>query len=152
VPRSTEQVLHPEKYLADEGPETITLPDLGELRAAGFRAVLEETLGELELGVYLGTDAPSGVDRAAAAGWAGDRLRLYEGPTGHAVVWFCLWDSEADAAEALAATRRAADPGTVRQVGRALLFTRGLPAALQAPVDSAFATFATTVASAAPPR
>src|SRR5262249_8899431 len=37
LPQSTEQVLHPEKYLAREPPEQIDLPKLEKLEAAGMK-------------------------------------------------------------------------------------------------------------------
>ncbi|MEZ4251099.1 MAG: hypothetical protein R3B99_23035, partial [Polyangiales bacterium] len=52
LPASMEQVLHPERYLRDEAPETITLPEFPAFEAAGFERVDEDTLGELELSVF----------------------------------------------------------------------------------------------------
>ena len=50
-PRTTEQVLHPEKFAAGEPGETVEVRDVPELEAAGFERVAVDTLGELELGV-----------------------------------------------------------------------------------------------------
>jgi len=131
LPRSTEQVLHPER-VRDE-PLAITLP---ELEGLGDRVVDEGTLGELELAVYFGQGRPSGVDAAAAAGWGGDALRVYAGGSlGSAVVWLTLWDDEAEATEAAAAAQRVGRgvPGShVRQEGRAVLILRRVPARVRA--------------------
>ncbi|NNK08627.1 MAG: hypothetical protein HKP50_15045, partial [Myxococcales bacterium] len=68
-PATSEQVLHPEKYFAREPAEAVRVPENDALVAAGFDRIEEDTLGELELGVYLGQGRPSGTDEQAAAGW-----------------------------------------------------------------------------------
>jgi len=138
-PRSMEQVMHPEKFLAGEAPDAISLPDLPSLEAAGFAPVLEDTLGELELGVYLGLGRTTGIDEQAAAGWGGDRLRVYRSPGGLAAAWLTTWDDEDEAREAESAARRAQDAASaearesqrVVRIGRALLILRGVTPALQ---------------------
>lgn len=89
LPQSTEQVLHPERFLGGERDE----PEELELSAgAGWRTLYEDTLGELEIGILLET---LGGDRAAAAGWDGDRYALLVSDQGtRALAWFTVWDSE----------------------------------------------------------
>ncbi len=134
LPESTEQVLHPEKSASGESPVAIALPEL-ELGAEGLgtEVVDEDTLGELELAVYFGQGRTSGVHADAAAGWAGDRLRVYRGgPMGTAVVWLTLWDDEEEALEAEAAARQVGqgvDGGHVEREGRALVILRNVPRA-----------------------
>jgi len=155
-PVTTEQVLHPARYLAGELPEPITLPALASMPAAGFVALEEETLGELELSVYFGRGTGSDRDRDAAAGWDGDRIRVYHrpespaGPTAMALVWLTAWDDEREALEAESAARRVATttpptpagPVVITRRGRALAITAGLPTDAQAEADAALATLA----------
>jgi hypothetical protein len=108
-PVSTEQVLHPDKYFAGEQPITVTVPDLTEALGAGWRDLYQQTMGELNIQVWLADGEPPpmvipGIQveptpwQAAAAGWGGDRLHMYEdGAGGWAIVWLIEWDSEADA-------------------------------------------------------
>jgi hypothetical protein len=100
-PVSSEQVLHPTRFAESDLPQQLVLPDLPELAAAGYEVVREDTLGELEIGVYFGQGAKEADAKRAAEGWDGDRLRVYrstkEPP---AVVWLSVWDSERDAQEA----------------------------------------------------
>lgn len=155
LPPSTEQVLHPEKYLAGEAPEEVRLPELPELAAAGLEPMEDDTLGELEMGVYLAQHRPKvDSDEAAAAGWAGDRLRVYQkGTDSGAVVWFTLWDDETEAEEALEAARNVRDAvppeqralHRVERRGRAVLIVRGVPKELHPPVRKAFRAFADSV-------
>jgi hypothetical protein len=111
-PVSTEQVLHPAKYLADERPLRVRLPGpdaLGvgwSLRAAG-------TLGEFDTRELLRLGRADGADRAAA-GWGGGRYALWrrEGRGGRcaspcrardALLLRWRWDTPRDAREAAAA-------------------------------------------------
>jgi hypothetical protein len=144
-PTTTEQVLHPDRYLNAEAAVAITLPPLPALEAAGWTPHDEDTLGELEMGIYFGLGQGIDRDAAAAEGWGGDRLRVYRNPSGEtAVVWFTAWDDEREAREAALAARataeRSAHPerARVEQVGRSLLLVRDLPLELHPSVESAF--------------
>jgi hypothetical protein len=101
-PDSTEQVLHPDRYLDREAPIEVSIPSgiPGRL-GAGWQDAGRDTLGELVLRVWLREGGiPAGEARAAAAGWGGDRLILLRGPDrAVAVGLLTTWDSAADAAE-----------------------------------------------------
>ena len=102
MPVSTEQILHPQKYAADEAPIPVTMPaDLAEQLGSGWSVPLEDTFGELQIEYWL---RESGVKPAtattAAAGWGGDRLAVAKGPAGAwGVVIDTAWDTAADASE-----------------------------------------------------
>ncbi len=99
-PESTEQVLHPARYFATrDRPVPIALGGTETVEAAGWRRVLEDTLGELSIRVLAGRSLPA--DRAArvADGWGGDRLRAFARGDDLTIVWMTAWDSPADAAE-----------------------------------------------------
>jgi hypothetical protein len=140
-PVSSEQVLHPERFAHADMPETLALPELPELAAAGYELVREDTLGELEIGVYFGQGSREVDAKRAADGWDGDRLRVYR--SRHqppAVVWLSAWDSERDAQEAESAAARvathtgtpAADRWQVVRNGKRLLILRDLAPELRA--------------------
>ncbi len=162
-PSTTEQVLHPARYVVGELAAPIALPPLPAMDAAGYRALDEETLGEVELSVYFAQGSATDRDRSAAAGWDGDRIRVYHRagtapsdgsappagdapPASSALVWFLAWDDEAEATEAEAAALRVsprasgspAGATTVRRVGRALAITAGLPEGALAQANAAF--------------
>ena len=97
-PASTEMLAHPSK-LDTDFPTTIGLPrwDLDKLGPATL--VREDTIGEIGIRHLL---IEKGLARAdahrAALGWDGDRLHVYELPTGGKVIlWRSLWDRDADA-------------------------------------------------------
>jgi len=93
-PASTEQILHPEKYVAR--PDLPTSIDLGELKPGEpWKEVGRNVLGELQTAVMLGRQGTR-----AAAGWDGDRYAVFEGPDQKlGLVWFSTWDSEDEARE-----------------------------------------------------
>ncbi len=102
MPVSTEQILHPEKYAADEAPVKVALPDdLAHQLGDGWTVPLEDTLGELQIQDWLRESGVKPADAtAAAAGWGGDRLAVAKGPAGAwGVVIDTAWDTAADASE-----------------------------------------------------
>jgi len=104
-PASTEQVLHPAKYLSHEPPIAVTLPkDIATKLGAGWSIASEDTLGELVLRIWLEQVVSTPDAAAAAAGWGGDRLALLRGPNGAvALAIRTEWDTPADADAFLAA-------------------------------------------------
>ncbi len=107
-PTSTEQVLHPERFLEGDTPKTVTIPKISALKRAGYNLVEEDTLGELEIRIYFAQGASEKAAQRAAEGWSWDRLRLYRKENGEkAVIWFTTWDDEAEAKEAEEAARMA---------------------------------------------
>jgi hypothetical protein len=100
-PRSTEQVLHPERYLEGRpAPPRVVVPDLGAVLGEGWTMLLEDTLGEFVVGLHLDTLLPEEMAWQAADGWDGDTFVVWEHDDGSRVlVWRTIWDSTADAAE-----------------------------------------------------
>lgn len=101
LPQSSEQILHPQAYLAGDAPQPVTLADDDFAAARGWEAVTEATLGEFYLREYLRTQLASAAAGAAAAGWGGDRYRLYRRESDGGLAWVLkiVWDTEADSAE-----------------------------------------------------
>ena len=98
-PASSEQILHPEKYFAQEQPREVTLD--GALFAANNWGVAATTpLGELGVRGLLLKSLVSAEAMRAAAGWGGDRAYLFEraGST-PLFVWKTYWDKPEEAAE-----------------------------------------------------
>ena len=107
-PTSTEQVLHPERFATKDEPTPVTLPELAELTTAGYELVREDTLGELEMGVYFAQVGKIDDAKRAADGWDGDRIRVYrKDDRPAAVVWLSVWDSPTEAEQAATAAERA---------------------------------------------
>ncbi len=112
-PRSSEQVLHIEKYwqedLRDE-PTVLELPDRSADFGDGWVLQDQNVLGELgsfimsaetlpDLATVQGQIAGRWTNEATS-GWDGDLYQSYLGPDGERVlVWTSIWDSDADASE-----------------------------------------------------
>jgi len=106
-PRSSEQILHPEKWLGKrDDPIALRWPDLATA-LPGWKKVSEGETGEATIQTLLrqGTKDRRKVD-IAAAGWGGDRFGVYEKDGRRLLVWWTEWDSDADAREFRAAARR----------------------------------------------
>ena len=98
-PQSSEQVLHPEKYISGEPPREIEF-DLDAFADEGWRPAATTPLGEIGVrGLLLAGVNVEEVKRAAA-GWGGDRSFVFE-REGHAplFVWRTAWDTPRDAQE-----------------------------------------------------
>jgi hypothetical protein len=98
-PVSTEQVLHPEKYLDHRDmPTLITLPTLPET-AHKWQEIEQNTLGEFNISILLDGYLTSADARTASAGWDGDRFALLKHAESQNVLltWYTAWDSEQEA-------------------------------------------------------
>ncbi len=105
-PRSTEQILHPERR--DDPPRVVVDAEL-PLLPAGFAVVHRDVLGEWALRTWLEGALPTAAAAAASEGWDGDLLRVSRRAADGAwrVDWVSLWDSPAEAGEATAGLRTA---------------------------------------------
>jgi hypothetical protein len=113
LPTSTEQILHPQKYPAEQ-PITVALPDFGALLGDGWSELDRGVMGEWYTILILayGSDPASrlaqDVAETAAAGWGGDSYVVYhhEGDAQSVMVLHAVWDAPADAAEFAEAFRQ----------------------------------------------
>ena len=97
IPRSTEEILHPEKY--GKPADFIEIPDPPDPFQGEGSLVYRDTLGEFTISALLSNYATDKMRAAdAAAGWGGDRAVVYSSKLGKkGVVWKTHWDSEKDA-------------------------------------------------------
>ena len=110
-PRSTEQLLHPDRY-PDDGPETVRISDRSGERWERYG--VRERVGESTLfatfwfqrGVNRSTLSQEDVPYSRynyvadpSEGWAGDRLIPYRNGDANGYVWKLRWESRADARE-----------------------------------------------------
>lgn len=94
-PRSTAQILHPEKYLdRRQDPVPIALPDLRSALPLGWRRVNEDELGEWALGAILEAHLGEAVARGLATGWRGDRYEVWQAGSGRFLVYRVTWETE----------------------------------------------------------
>ena len=133
LPKSTEQVLHAEKYLAGEAPQKVALRDVSASLGRGWRMADHDVEGEWGLFLLLDEFLQSAdASKKAAAGWGGDRYALFVGPNRAEVLVAqkTLWDTEGDAREFFDAyvrrttKRYGAEPAESAESGRHLWQTK----------------------------
>jgi hypothetical protein len=99
-PRSTEQVLHPEKYIAGESPISVILSISADGLGGAWSSVGLGTFGELDLRLALRESLDIESADRAAAGWGGDTFAVFRHSGGsYLLVSLSAWDTDADAAE-----------------------------------------------------
>jgi len=88
MPRSTEQVLHPDRYRENDEPVLLAL-------VGTEPPVYSDGLGEFETRVLLATlIGVESTARAGAVAWGGDRYAVYDAGDGqYGLVWWTAWDS-----------------------------------------------------------
>lgn len=106
-PLSTEQILHPEDYLARKAPVAISIPDISGELGSDWQLMDGNSLGEWNTYLLLGygTNLKARVDdntaSSAAVGWSGDAYQVYlNGPkdkTALVVKW--AWTTTDNAGE-----------------------------------------------------
>jgi hypothetical protein len=88
-PASSEQILHPEKYLKRENPQEVII----QYEPEGYQPVHSGVIGEYYLNTLL---EPKGEEfpRDYALGWGGDTFRIYKNAASYFLVWESLWDKD----------------------------------------------------------
>lgn len=112
-PSTTEQIMHPEKYMAGEGAQYVAPAPVGDALGAGWRALPEGSLGEWLSYLVLsqGADEAARLEEdaahMAAAGWGGDRVQAFvrpaEGGAQAAVAVHWVGDDEAEGVQFMGA-------------------------------------------------
>ncbi|KAA3657898.1 MAG: hypothetical protein DWQ04_26755 [Chloroflexi bacterium] len=100
-PLSTEQVLHPQKYLDGEGPDAVDIPMLGTVLGDGWVQLVDDSFGELWLRAYLLQQLNAEQVETAVTGWGGGQFTVYGHNSGDAlamVLWL-TWDTPTDSVE-----------------------------------------------------
>jgi hypothetical protein len=99
IPATSEQILHPEKYVMNEAARAVTLAPISEALGAGWSRQGGNSFGEYLLQNLLQAGLGRDFNRIqrAAAGWGGDRFTLYENAEQRLLQARLVWDSPEDA-------------------------------------------------------
>ncbi len=112
VPETTEQVIHPDKYFANETAQSVGAPTLAESTwnlALTDRGQKYNTYGEEFVNVMLGKWLNKSAAQRGAEGWAGDNLTYYERGSDFLFTWNIKWDTTCDASQFYIAFNNMAD-------------------------------------------
>jgi hypothetical protein len=104
LPASTEQILHPEKYLGEarDVPHVLRWGALASLPAGDWLLIESNVLGEFGIRVLLKGRKKDSPWARAAAGWDGDRYHVYQSKRDSGrllLLWVSSWDTASDATE-----------------------------------------------------
>jgi hypothetical protein len=138
-PRSSEQILHPEKYwdpARRDEPKRVVVPDASTILGEGWSRAGTGVLGEIAIGGLVGAPAPRSDDpgamtsaggwtNAAAAGWGGDRWELWTNGSRAVVLLVTVWDSRDDALEFVGALPEARASLASRRTGTRVAIVAG---------------------------
>ena len=100
LPQSTEQILHPEKYIDGEAPISVSVNDPLPALGGDWEILDVDTFGEYRMQLFLDTGEvrpESALD--AASGWGGDQVVVAGTDDELAMVWSTEWDTAEDAQE-----------------------------------------------------
>ncbi|HEY6081073.1 MAG TPA: hypothetical protein VIW29_19795, partial [Polyangiaceae bacterium] len=108
-PQSTEQLLHPEKYLAREPALEVPVPERPAF-AGDLEERFHDVMGEQTLRLLLEDWLPARTAAQAASDWGGDRLAVFSDSSRKrwAVGWHIRFDTPSAAERALLAFARSA--------------------------------------------
>jgi hypothetical protein len=110
-PVSTEQIMHPSRYLdTRDNPTAVHLPNVRRALGTGWTSIETGGVGEYDVLEILehggGMGLPLSDARTAAAGWDGGMYGGYRSSDGVLVATLTAWDSESQALEAATAFAR----------------------------------------------
>lgn len=96
-PTSTEQIIHPQRFLDGDMPVSITVEDKSEVLGEDWSLVKTGVLGEFYMREWLRTQLDNDAVNTAATGWGGDAYRIYQTESGR-LAWelSTVWDTPHD--------------------------------------------------------
>jgi hypothetical protein len=106
-PKSSAQIIHPEKYQNNVLPVEVQFPDLAGALGPGWEQRRKDLLGEIDHRILIQQFVNRELGDRAADGWAGDAFALLRNGNQTAVVARTIWDTPADAQEWFDAYTRA---------------------------------------------
>ncbi|MDD5448680.1 MAG: hypothetical protein PHO53_05895 [Actinomycetota bacterium] len=99
-PLSSEQIIHPEKYIAREQPKVIDIPDLLPFLPKGWKMINNDCVGELDLKLWFEQYCGASTSKDVSSGWGGNAIQYYQGRrNNYLLVNIFDWDSKEDAQE-----------------------------------------------------
>lgn len=106
LPKSTEQIIHPEKYMTDRDEPTPLKAAERDHFAKEWKKTYDNVLGEFTIYLLIRQFTEESLAQRASAGWDGDLMELFESPGRIGFVLRSVWDSEQDATEFFEAYRQ----------------------------------------------
>ncbi len=102
TPDTTEQIIYPDKYFANETAKQVSAPTLAENNwqlALTDRGQNHNTYGEYFIQIMLANWLNQNTAVQASTGWGGDNFTYYERGSDFLFTWNIKWDTGCDASE-----------------------------------------------------
>jgi len=102
TPDTTEQIIYPDKYFANETAKPVQAPTLAESNwqlALTDRGQNHNTYGEHFIKIMLANWLNKNTAQQASTGWGGDNFTYYERGSDFLFTWNIKWDTSCDASE-----------------------------------------------------
>ncbi len=120
-PNTTEQILHPEKYFAQEDAQLVEAASI----TGDWNLTKTERFGEYFILVMLDKWIPEKDAEEAAEGWGGDNFTYYERGDDFLFTWNIVWDSTDDAQEFYQAFQEMIDETSAEKENSSYWFANG---------------------------
>ncbi|OQA17110.1 MAG: hypothetical protein BWY64_02261 [bacterium ADurb.Bin363] len=100
-PLSTEQIIHPEKYMSQQKdlPVTINIKDVETILGKGWRKINTDVLGEYIIYLLLKQLTTKDFAIIASQGWGGDQIQCFQNGSDTLILMMSSWDTEKDGRE-----------------------------------------------------
>ena len=99
-PTTSEQILHPQKYIDGEGASDVELADISSELGSGWILDYDNVLGEFDVYELFLPYLSGNATEKASEGWGGNNYHYYKNDTGEKLlVQSYAWDSKEDAEE-----------------------------------------------------
>jgi hypothetical protein len=92
-PNTTEQIIHPEKYLSQESAKNVEVPPV----PVEWNLIANDSYGEGFISIMLDNWISEDDAEDASKGWGGDVFSYYENGDEFLFTWNIVWDTEDDA-------------------------------------------------------
>lgn len=99
-PLSSEQIIHPEKYITKDQPKAVHIPDLLPFLPKRWKMINDDCMGELDVRLWFEQYCEAPTLEEISSGWGGNAIQYYQGQGDeHLLVNMFEWDSKKDAQE-----------------------------------------------------
>ena len=101
MPVSSEQIMHPEKYMSNSKdlPVNVELNNIESALGPGWKKINTDVLGEYVYYILLKELSGKSTATIASSGWGGDQIQCFQNGSSVMVIMMTVWDTDKDGHE-----------------------------------------------------
>lgn len=101
MPQSSEQIMHPEKYMSagKDCPVKIELNNIENALGSGWKKINTDVLGEYVYYILVRELSDRSTATIASSGWGGDQIQCFQNGSSVMVIMMTVWDTDKDGKE-----------------------------------------------------